>query len=246
MNNDMQQFLNKLTELKDEAILSGGYVTKERIDQVFPGLNDEQMNVLKEYLETNHIGIDAPIDASLYLSETELNVLGMYLESLEGVEKIDDGKMRVLKMEAIAGNSVSRNSLIEQYLQTVIDTAKLYAGQNVPMIDLIGEGNVALATAVNSCECVEDPDDVDPLIMKMVMNAMEELVGRDTGEADVEAKTLKLAEKVREAAKPMTEELLRKVTVEELSKESGISIKQIKEALRITEELKDLIETEEE
>ena len=245
LSDEMQDFINKLNELKDEAVLSGGFVTKQRLDEIFPGLDEGQFKFMKEYLENNHIGIDEPIDASLYLSESELNILDMYLESLNSIDKVDDGKKRVLMMEAIAGNKASRDKLIEQYLDTVIDTAKLYAGQGTLLVDLIGEGNVALATAVNSCECVEGPDDIEPLIMRMVMNSMEELVSADVNESKIEDKTLSIAEKVRKAAKDMTDEILRKVTVEELSKESGISVKQIKDAIRISDELKEYIETEE-
>ena len=113
------------------------------------------------------------------------------------------------------------------------------------MMDLIGEGNVALAIAFESLDAVENEDDVDPLVMRMVMNAMEELIDEEGNESKIEAKSLELVEKVRSVSKEMAEELLRKVTIEELHKESNLSINKIKEALRISESLYDYIEKEE-
>lgn len=178
------------------------------------------------------------------MSENDINLLDMYLESLEEVEKMDDSLKKVLKREAIKGDKDAKNRLIEQYLSSVIDVAKLYSGQGVNMMDLIGEGNVALAIAFESLDAVENEDDVDPLVMRMVMNSMEELIDEEGNENKIEAKSLELVEKVRNVSKEMAEELLRKVTIEELHKESNLSINKIKEALRISDSLYDYIEKE--
>lgn len=240
-----EDFYNKLQELKDIAMLSGGFVTRETIDSTFPGLDDNQLGFLKEYLEKNHIGIDEPIDPDSFLTESEINLLDMYLESLEGVEIVSDSVKRVLMMEAIAGNKASKEKLMNQYLQTIVDTAKLYSGQGVNMMDLIGEGNVALAISMESLDSVETVDDVEPLIMRMIMNAMEEQVSTASDEEGAEEKTLKLVDDVYTKAKKMGEELLRKVTVAELSEETGLSKKKIKEAMDISKAILDYIEKEE-
>lgn len=239
-------FLNKLQELKDGAYLQGGMVTSAQIDEMFSDLSEEQKKFIVEYLEKNHIGIDEAIDPKSYMSESEINLLDMYTESLETIDYVSDSVKRVLMMDAIAGKKEAKEQLMQQYLQSVIDTARLYSGQGVDFMDLIGEGNVALAVAMEQLDCVEGPDDVEPLIMQMIMNAMEELCKEEGSSDDTMKKVLELVEKVQTKAKDMTEELLRKVTIDELSEDSGISRKKIKEALSVSETLYDYIEKDEE
>ncbi|MCQ2541298.1 MAG: hypothetical protein MJ112_03265 [Lachnospiraceae bacterium] len=246
MSLNYDDFLNKLQELKDGAYLQGGMVTSEQIDEMFSDLSEEQKKFIVEYLEKNHIGIDEAIDPKSYMSESEINLLDMYTESLEAIDYVSDSVKRVLMMDAIAGKKEAKEQLMQQYLQSVIDTARLYSGQGVDFMDLIGEGNVALAVAMEQLDCVEGPDDVEPLIMQMIMNAMEELCKEEGSSDDTMKKVLELVEKVQTKAKDMTEELLRKVTIDELSEDSGISRKKIKEALSVSETLYDYIEKDEE
>lgn len=246
MSLNYDDFLNKLQELKDGAYLQGGMVTSAQIDEMFSDLSEEQKKFIVEYLEKNHIGIDEAIDPKSYMSESEINLLDMYTESLEAIDYVSDSVKRVLMMDAIAGKKEAKEQLMQQYLQSVIDTARLYSGQGVDFMDLIGEGNVALAVAMEQLDCVEGPDDVEPLIMQMIMNAMEELCKEEGSSDDTIKKVLELVEKVQTKAKDMTEELLRKVTIDELSEDSGISRKKIKEALSVSETLYDYIEKDEE
>lgn len=246
MSLNYDDFLNKLQELKDGAYLQGGMVTSAQIDEMFSDLSEEQKKFIVEYLEKNHIGIDEAIDPKSYMSESEINLLDMYTESLEAIDYVSDSVKRVLMMDAIAGKKEAKEQLMQQYLQSVIDTARLYSGQGVDFMDLIGEGNVALAVAMEQLDCVEGPDDVEPLIMQMIMNAMEELCKEEGSSEDTMKKVLELVEKVQTKAKDMTEELLRKVTIDELSEDSGISRKKIKEALSVSETLYDYIEKDEE
>lgn len=246
MSLNYDDFLNKLQELKDGAYLQGGMVTSAQIDEMFSDLSEEQKKFIVEYLEKNHIGIDEVIDPKSYMSESEINLLDMYTESLEAIDYVSDSVKRVLMMDAIAGKKEAKEQLMQQYLQSVIDTARLYSGQGVDFMDLIGEGNVALAVAMEQLDCVEGPDDVEPLIMQMIMNAMEELCKEEGSSDDTMKKVLELVEKVQTKAKEMTEELLRKVTIDELSEDSGISRKKIKEALSVSETLYDYIEKDEE
>lgn len=246
MSLNYDDFLNKLQELKDGAYLQGGMVTSAQMDEMFSDLSEEQKKFIVEYLEKNHIGIDEAIDPKSYMSESEINLLDMYTESLEAIDYVSDSVKRVLMMDAIAGKKEAKEQLMQQYLQSVIDTARLYSGQGVDFMDLIGEGNVALAVAMEQLDCVEGPDDVEPLIMQMIMNAMEELCKEEGSSDDTMKKVLELVEKVQTKAKDMTEELLRKVTIDELSEDSGISRKKIKEALSVSETLYDYIEKDEE
>lgn len=242
MNINIEEFTNSLTALKDYAALSGGFVTKKDIEETFPSLSDEQFSLIEEYLKNNRIGIDEPIDSDEFLSSDDNKYLNIYMEDINGLDDISEDMKRVLAMNVLAGDEVSKEKLINGYLRNVVDIAKLYAGQGAPMADLIGEGNVALAIAVDMLDCVDSPEDADALIVKNIMNAMEEFVGIESAEKDSEKKALALVIKVTDKAKELNEELLRKVTVEELMTESKLSRNKILEAIRISKGCLEFIE----
>lgn len=243
MNNiDTNEFISKISELKEFASFNGGFVLMENIAEFFPGLDENQTNFIVEYLKNNHIGIDKPIDVDLYMSDDDSKYLKYYLEDLEELEDFDDSKKRVLIMGALNNEELAKEKLIQSYLKDIVDLAKLYSGQGVPIGDIISEGNVALAIAVNMLACVETIDDAKELIVKNIVNAMEEFLGEELDSLKADQKALSLVIKVTDAAKEMYTELCRKVTVDELSKESNISKKKILEAIRITDKCLEYIE----
>lgn len=240
--NEREEFLKKIAELKDLAYLQGGFIRENQISELFPDLLKQQRLVLDDYFKTNHIGIGAPLDAKEYLSGEDNGYLHYYLEELEQMDDVDDAKKRVIIMDALQGDAFAKKELIACYLKNVVDIAKLYTGQGVLLEDLIGEGNVALALAMDMLECVEEIADVEPLLIRYVMNAMEELISNEAEESKKEDKALDITQKVTDKAREMMEELYRKVTVDELAAESGISRKRILEALRISKECLEYIE----
>lgn len=67
-----------------------------------------------------------------------------------------------------------------------------------------------------------------------IMNAMEEYISENIDENKVNQKVLSRVQKIAEQAKALYTELRRKVTVEELMQESGISEKEIRDAIRMS------------
>lgn len=245
-NMDIEEFTNSLTALKDYAALSGGFVTEDDINDAFPGLTDEQYTLIKDYLNKNRIGIGAPLDADTFLTEDDNKYLDMYLEDLKGLDDTSDDMKRVLTMNVLQGDASSKEKLINAYLKNVVDIAKLYAGQGVLMADLIGEGNVALAICVDMLGCVDTPEDADALIVRHIMNAMEDFAAVESDAKESEKKALATVVKVTDKAREMNEELLRKVSVDELANECGISKKKILDAIRVSKDCLEYIEQPEE
>lgn len=254
---DEKQFTRALSELKDLALLQGGFVSEIQIEECLPELKEEQKTLLYDYLKQSGIGINEPIeyhgtDAADYgkadseeadPGEAEAGGhLQMYLDELNESDHVDETMKTLLLREALRGDKLSKEKLIHAYLPSVVDIAKLYVGQGADMADLIGEGNVALTVAVDQLECVDTPEDADALIARMIMNAMEEFVGLENDEEQLMEQILTDTSKVLEQARQMAEELLRKVTVEELAKESGIPEEEILTAAKMAKECADYIE----
>ena len=95
-----------------------------------------------------------------------------------------------LGLSRMAGETDAKKRLIEIYLPQVIEISKLYTGQGVYIEDLVGEGNLALAQGVTMLGCLEHAKEAEGMLMKMVMDAMEELIQEDLTEKDIVKKAI--------------------------------------------------------
>lgn len=233
-------FLERLSSLKEAGIMNGGCVSEEEISAFFPELSKHQRDALKTYLKDNNIGIGEPLSDKEILGEEDSVSLKLYLEELADKGKTDDDMKRVLIMNALNGDNNARNELIKAYLSDVADLAKLYAGQGVDVIDLIGEGNVALTVAIGMLESIEDPADCDEMVVKSVMNAMEAMVGSENQETEMLKETFAKVAKIADKAKELSEDYRRKVSVAELAGE-GLDEEEIYEVLRLSKGLTEYI-----
>lgn len=185
-------FAQKLGEIRELAKEQGNYVTKEQIADAFAELNfqEEQFQMVYDYLTKHKIGIDEPVDLDEYLSEDEVDYLKMYEEELAAMEAVTAGQREAILLSAMAGETDAKKRLIEIYLPQVIEISKLYTGQGVYIEDLVGEGNLALAQGVTMLGCLEHAKEAEGMLMKMVMDAMEELIQEDLTEKDIVKKAI--------------------------------------------------------
>ena len=132
------------------------------------------------------------------------------------------------------GQEEAAASVVEWYLPKVVEIAKLYAGQGVTLEDLIGEGNLALASGSGMLCCLESPEEIQEMMVKMIMGAMEAAIDENMQAAEEDQKLAEMVGRVAEQSRLLSEELQRKVTPEELSAETGISLEEIQKAIRIS------------
>lgn len=229
-------FLQKITELKETAKLQGHVLSKDQVDEFLEEneLNEEQANFLYDYLKQNKIGIDEKVNPDEYLTREDVNYLELYLEELKELPQVSDAQKLAYSMAAMAGETNAKRRLLEAYLPYVADIAKLYAGQGIDLEDLIGEGNVALASGVEMLGALEKPEEVQGMLGKVIMDAMEELINEDNLERKTDQKVEQRVNKVADKARELAQDLRRKVTVEELVEETGMSEKEIRDAMRIS------------
>jgi len=100
--------------------------------------------------------------------------------------------------------------------------------------DLIGQGNMALSEGVTMLACEESAAGAEGLLVRMIMDSMEELIADDI---EVHQADRKLEEKVNflaEKAKELAEEFRRNVTVKELSEELELSEDEIWEIYQMS------------
>lgn len=233
--NKEKAFAQTLEKVKNLAREQGNMVTQEQVMEAFEKLelSGDQMQMVYDYLLSNKIGIGQFLDPEDYLTQKEQDYLEEYLGEVRSIGQISEGEKEAVTLSAMAGDPDAQGRLIEVYLREIPEIAKLYAGQGVFLEDLIGEGNVALTLAVTMLGSLERAEEASGMIGKMVMDAMENFIQEN---ADIKKANSKLEAKVQKVAKKAHElslEYRRKVTVEELVEESGMSEKLIRDALRM-------------
>ena len=230
------QFAKALQKVKELAKLSGNKISKAEVDEQFANLqmDEEQMQMVYEYLEKANIGVDKEIDTDALLTGEDTNYLQFYLEELKEIPTVTEGEKEAVTLSAMAGEEAAQAKLIEILLPEVVDFAKLYAGQGVLLEDLIGEGNVALTLGVTMLGCFENAKEALGALGKMIMDAMEELIVSYVAEDDVDQKIAERVNNIADKAKELAEALGRKVTQEELAEETEIDVEDIAEAIRFS------------
>lgn len=231
-----QLFLSRLQSLVAEARKKGNTVSEEEIGESFRDLEltSGQMDQVRSYLAAQKIGIGEPLQYEDVITEEEHNYMEDYEAMIAALPALPDGVLHALKLSAMAGDRDAQSRLTEALLSRVIDIARLYAGQGVLMEDLIGGGNEALAVGVTLLGPLEKAEEVEGFLGRRIMDAMEDLIASNmddkAGDRAVEDRVNKVADKARE----LSEELMRKVTPEELAGEGELTLEEILEAVRLS------------
>ncbi len=239
-------FAQTLEQVKKLAKEQGNCISEEQVKEAFAALSldHEQLQLVFDYLVKHKIGINEPVNVDDYLTDEEKDYLEDYLKEIEILGDVSEGEKEAITLSAMAGEVSAQGRLAEVYLKDVVDIAKLYAGQGVFLEDLIGEGNVALAVGTGMLGCLENAREAQGMLMKMVMDAMEEYIAENASNEKIDQKAVDKVNRVMEKAKELSDELRRKVTPKELSQESGLSETLILEAVRISGNKIEYIEVE--
>ena len=229
-------FARSLEKIRRTAREQGNCITEDQVRQELSALNlnEGQLQMVYDYLAKHRVGIGAPPEPEEYLTAQERDYLQDYLDELAALPEVTEGEREAYTISAMAGDALAKQRLTESYLKEVAGIARLYSGQGVALEDLIGEGNVALAVGVDMLGSLEKPSQAQGMLVKYVMDAMEvfiqEHAAREKADNGVADKVTRGADKARERA----DELRRKVTPGELGQETGMSVKAIRDAMRMS------------
>jgi RNA polymerase primary sigma factor len=229
-------FITQMDKLIKYGRENGNLVTKQDVDTFFKDIpfDDEKKQLIYNFLYDSRIGVDEPFDFDEVLDEDDVDFLQMYIDELEGVKKYTQKEKHELLRRFADGEGLLRDKVIESYLHDIVEMSKLYTGSGVPIEDLIGEGNVALAVILESLDSKCSAKELDGFITEGIMSAMEELLYDDNNEAAKTNTWAENANEVLEKAKELYETLQRNVTIEELCKFGDFEEDFIKEVLQIT------------
>ena len=237
------ELLKKLSELVALAKENSGSVTIADVEQYFSDINltEEQMELVYDYLLAQkvvvkgYIKMDMPVseEAQLVLTEDEEAYLKEYQEDLKAFKVVSEQEREVLFEKMIKGDSHAKNRIVEIYLPNVIEIAKEMYHPDIFLGDLIQEGNVGL---ILGAELVTDVETGHQTITEQIRQSIQMLIEEHT---ELSSRDKKMVEKVAmldESIKTLTEELGRKVTIDELAIYMGMTEDEIEDILKLTGE----------
>ncbi|MCH3921045.1 MAG: RNA polymerase sigma factor RpoD/SigA [Sphaerochaeta sp.] len=96
---------------------------------------------------------DAMLDSEMHNDNyEESGLLSLYLKEINRIPLLTQEEEYNLAVRAKQGDEIARKKLIEANLRFVVNVAKKYQNQGIPLNDLIDEGNIGLMTAVEKFE----------------------------------------------------------------------------------------------
>jgi len=242
--NEQQEFIKRIYELTELALDQENVIFDEQLYAIFPEVKDDEnkKKVIMEFLKEKHIGLNEKLSIDEIISKDEKKYLDFYLEELDEITPLTPGEREAFMLSAMADNEDAQGVILQDTLKNVIEIAKLYVGQGVLLEDLIGEGNLALITAVTLLGGAENAKEAEGILAAQIMDAMQDLIAEAMDANAHDEKLVAKVEKVSKAARELADTLGRKVTVEELMAEYKMSRDYIINALKLTANMIDDIE----
>jgi len=77
------------------------------------------------------------------------NILSTYLKEINAIPLLTREEEFIYALEAATGDQYAKEHLIRSNLRFVVNVAKKYQNQGIPLMDLISEGNIGLMNAVD-------------------------------------------------------------------------------------------------
>lgn len=234
------EFLEKLNGLLKLAQEQGSQITIEEVKAYFSedALTEEQIELVFEYLMAQKVVVKGYMkmtseENEVEYTEEEKVYLKEYEHDLQAIRSASHEEMQQLFGQVISGEENAKTRLVEVLLKEVVAIAKEMRQPEVFIGDLIQEGNLGLVLGVEMITDVENAHDIITYQIKqsiqLLLEEQSELTSRDK----------KMVEKVQaldEGIQALTEELGRKVTIDELAVYMGLEIEEIEDILKLAGE----------
>ena len=232
------EFLKKLGNLVEVAKINGNKISVEEVQRFFSDedLTEEQMELVFDYLLSQkvvvqgYLKLDEEEEVENTYTEEEQSYLEEYLNDLKAFKEEKVGEREQLIRTLVLGDITAKGRLVEVYLKDVVEIAKSMHCEEVFLGDLIQEGNMGLLVGLDT---IRTMDKAHETIVQHIKEQMQALIAEVT---DLSNRDKRMVEKVNaldEAIKTLSEELGRKVTIDELALYMGMSEEEIDDILRL-------------
>ncbi len=192
--------------------------------------------------EAEHEGLEA---LAIYLREIDRWPLLTAAQEVDLAKKIERGKEseRKLKLAVVGPRGAERLSLdvalandarrklMESNLRLVVSVAKRYMGRGLPLLDLIQEGNIGLARAVEKFD-YNRGFRFSTYAHWWIRQAVTRSIADQARTIRVPVHMIELIGALHQASRRLQQIIGREPTAEEIAQEMGVSTHRVKEIIR--------------
>ena len=242
-------------ERKEELVKLGkekGFITYEELANKLKGLDldgdslDDLYNVFNE----NSIAVVSEEESdsgagsveSLLLDDTSLtkdltinDPVRMYLKEIGQIKLLTMDEELDLAERIQNGDEQAKNILAEANLRLVVSIAKRYVGRGMLFLDLIQEGNIGLMKSVEKFD-VSKGYKFSTYATWWIRQAITRAIADQARTIRVPVHMVETINKLARIQRQLTLELNREPTEEELAKKMNVSVENIREIYKISQE----------
>jgi RNA polymerase primary sigma factor len=164
--------------------------------------------------------------ASLGVYDAERDILDLYLHEVSKSPLLTAAQEIVIARRIQKGDEAAMQELVTKNLRFVISVAKKYQNRGLPLVDLIGEGNVGLLTAARKF----DPDHGVKFISYAVWWIRQSIlaaIARHGRTVRVPLNRTADLSRIVRVSETLRQELGREPTAEELAESVGLSVEMV-------------------
>lgn len=218
------EFMKKLSQILEMARQQDNHIEIKEVEEFFEEdhLSEEQMDLVCEYLLSEKVAVIGYVkeagtieeieEEEKHLTQEEQNYLCDYLASLN--------------------ESRTEDSSMIKYLLKVAEMAQELYCPDIFIGDLIQEGNVSLILALEKYKGAEEEEK----ILSEIRSAMEVSIAERNETLRRDKSMVGKVQRLDEQLKNLTEEMGRKVSIDELAEHAEITEDEIKSILSLAGE----------
>lgn len=244
-----EEFQKKLAELGELAGKNGNRLTGDQVREFFAEmeLSEEQYELIFAYLASRQVVVAGYVPAKKEeekkqqkeqpMSEEEKHFLKSYQAELACLELLEEQELLALcRQVEETGDELAKAKLTEQMLPEVLRIAHDFRGQELSLGDLVQEGNIGLMLAMETLGMREPGSPPLEYLRQETLKAMAQALEDDKAEKEAGSLIAQRLNYLRDEIKKLTDELERKVSVEELAMYMDMPVEEVEDLLKLAGE----------